>query len=385
MGCVFRQLNHSKVWIAKFTASDGKQVNRSTRTRDKATAELIMQQFERDAATARIDGELTVAAINRNAAEMHKRITGKALNFVTARTYTEEYLKSKEAKATQATMRSYGKIVRFFLKFLDTKADQDIQRIKPVDVQGFIGSRIKGGAAPATVKLDIKVLNSVFLRAMKQGICVLNPAATVDMPVVDSDPKLPFSLSEAQAILKACPDDEWRTLIYLGFYTGGRIRDISDLTWASLDLGKNPAVAYRQRKIRKGAQSKVQITMHPNLKDWLEEYRMNQRHPKPSDPVLPNIHKLKPGGRAGNSQQFISIMRKAGIDPCYAEGKHKLPKKSFHSFRHTMVTMLQGQDVPEEVRMLIVGHSNPDVHKIYGHDNEAAIKSAINKLPKLTA
>jgi integrase len=383
MGSVFRQLNHSKVWIAKFTASDGKQVNRSTRTRDRASAELIMQQFERDAATARIDGELTVAAINRNAAEMHKRVTGKALNFVTARSYTEEYLKSKEAKTTQATMRSYGKIVRFFLKFLDTKADQDIQRIKTSDVQGFISSRIKGGAAPATVKLDIKVLGSVFDRAMKQGICVLNPAATVDMPVVDSEPKLPFSLSEVQAIVKACPDDEWRTLVYLGFYTGGRIRDISDLTWANLEFGKSPAVAYRQRKIRKGAKSKVRITMHPDLKDWLEEYRLISQG-KPADPVLPNIHKLKPGGRAGNSQQFIGIMRKADIDPCYAEGKHKLPKKSFHSFRHTMVTMLQGQDVPEEVRMLIVGHSNPDVHKIYGHDNESAIKSAILKLPKLT-
>jgi integrase len=223
---------------------------------------------------ARIDGELTVAAINRNAADMHKRITGKALNFVTPRSYMEEYLQSKEAKATKATMHSYRKIVKFFLLHLGSKAEQDIQRVKPVDVQGFIASRTKGGAAPATVKLDIKVLNSVFLRAMKQGICVLNPAATVDMPIVDSDPKLPFSLSEVQAIVKACPDDEWRSLVYLGFYTGGRIRDISDLTWSSLDLGKNPVVAYRQRKIRKGSQGKVRITMHPDLKDWLEEYRL---------------------------------------------------------------------------------------------------------------
>ena len=384
MGSLYRQNSRSKAWVAKFKSSDGKWIARTTGTRDRRTAELALQQFEKDANMARIDGELTVAAINRNAADMHKRITGKALNFVTPRSYMEEYLKSKEAKATKATMHSYRKIVKFFLEHLGTKADQDIQRVKPVDVQGFIASRTKGGAAPATVKLDIKVLNSVFLRAMKQGICILNPAATVDMPVVDSEPKLPFALNEVQAILKACPDDEWRTLVYLGFYTGGRIRDISDLTWASLEFGKNPAVAYRQRKIRKGAQAKVRITMHPVLKDWLEEYHILSQA-KPTDPVLPAIHKLKPGGRAGNSQQFINVMRKAGVDPCYAEGKHKLPKKSFHSFRHTMVTMLQGQDVPEDVRMMIVGHANPDVHKIYSHDEETAIKSAILKLPKLTA
>ena len=383
MGSLFRQLKHSKVWIAKFKASDGKWISRSTGTHDRRTAELALQQFEKDANMARIDGELTVAAINRNAADMHKRITGKALNFVTPEAYMHEFLQSKEAKATKATMHSYRKIVKFFLQHLGPKASQDIQRVKPVDVQGFIASRIKGGAAPATVKLDIKVLNSVFLRAMKQGVCVLNPVATVDMPVVESDPKLPFTLDEVQAIIKACPNDEWRTLVYLGFYTGGRIRDISDLTWSSLDLGKNPTVAYKQRKIRKGAQGKVRITMHPDLKDWLEEYRLVSQA-KPADPVLPTIHMLKPGGRAGNSQQFIEIMRQAGVDPCYAEGKHKLPKKSFHSFRHTMVTMLQGQDVPEDVRMLIVGHSNPDVHKIYSHDEEAAIKSAILNLPKLT-
>jgi integrase len=235
MGSLYRQNSRSKAWIAKFKSSDGKWIARSTGTNDRRTAELALQQFEKDANMARIDGELTVAAINRNAADMHKRITGKALNFVTPRTYMEEYLQSKEAKATKATMHSYRKIVKFFLEHLGSKADQDIQRIKPADVQGYIGHRIKGGAAPATVKLDIKVLNSVFLRAMKQGVCVLNPAATVDMPVVDSDPKLPFTLQEVQAIIKACKDDEWRTLVYLGFYTGGRIRDISDLTWASLE------------------------------------------------------------------------------------------------------------------------------------------------------
>jgi len=43
------------------------------------------------------------------------------------------------------------------------------------------------------------------------------------------------------------------------------------------------------------------------------------------------------------------------------------------------------QDVPEDVRMLIVDHSNPDVRKIHGHNKETATKPAILKLPKLNA
>ena len=103
MGSLYRQNSRSKAWVAKFKSSDGKWIARTTGTRDRRTAELALQQFEKDANMARIDGELTVAAINRNAADMHKRITGKALNFVTPRSYMEEYLKSKEATATKAT------------------------------------------------------------------------------------------------------------------------------------------------------------------------------------------------------------------------------------------------------------------------------------------
>ena len=69
----------------------------------------------------------------------------------------EEYLQSKEAKASNATMHSYRKIVKFFLEHLGGKADKDIQGIKPVDLQGYIGHRIKGGAAPATVTAEREI------------------------------------------------------------------------------------------------------------------------------------------------------------------------------------------------------------------------------------
>jgi integrase len=79
-------------------------------------------------------------------------------------------------------------------------------------------------------------------------------------------------------------------------------------------------------------------------------------------------------------------MAKAGVDPCYTKrGKNKVPGKSFHSFRHTMVTNLESRQIAETVRMRMVGHANANVHRIYSHDDWGAITSAINGLPSISA
>ena len=64
-------------------------------------------------------------------------------------------------------------------------------------------------------------------------------------PKGESKAKVPFTVPEVNKILKACPNEEWRTLVHLGFYTGGRIGDCLDLLWESFDLGAEPSVTFR--------------------------------------------------------------------------------------------------------------------------------------------
>ena len=383
---LYRQLKRSKVWYARFRASDGKWVSRSTGmvARDKATQVAV--QFERDARLAVVDGELAAAAVTRNAADMHKRITGKELEFVSTRAYMQQYLEAKGTKSTEATIRSYEKTVRFFLAHIGPKANASIQKVKPQDVQSYVAKRMAEGSRPGTVKLDIRVLFAVFNRAMREGVCTLNPVATVDIPLSQSEVKKPFTLDEVETILKACPSPEWKTLCMLAFYTGARMGDICDLTWENIDLdAAEPFVSYTQRKLRKAEHSFVKLPLHPDLKAWLKTYR-GKAAGDPRTPVLPSMNKALPGGRRGLSQAFITIITKAGIDPCYTKrGKNKVPGKSFHSFRHTMVTNLESRQIAENVRMRMVGHANANVHRIYSHDDWSAITSAINGLPSISA
>jgi len=44
---------------------------------------------------------------------------------------------------------------------------------------------------------------------------------------------------------------------------------------------------------------------------------------------------------------------------------------------------MQSLEIPQEVRMKIVGHASADVHKGYSQGEWNSAKSAINKLPDL--
>lgn len=383
---LFRQLTRSKKWFVRFRASDNRWVSRSTGMVAKDKALQVAMQIERDARIICVDGEIAAAVVTRNAADMHKRVTGKELEFVSTRAYMQQFLAAKLVKSTEATVRSYGKTVRYFLAHIGQRADASIQKVRPSDVQSYIAGRIAEGSRPGTVKLDIRVLFAIFNRALREGVCTLNPVATVDIPLSQSEMKKPFSLDEVEAILRACPDEEWKTLCLVAFYTGARMGDICDLTWGNLDLdAAAPSVSYTQRKLRKAEHSFVKLPLHPRLLEWLRGYR-KPGGVDPASHLLPTLHKSLPGGRNGLSAAFIDIMVAAGVDPCYTKrGKNKIPGKSFHSFRHTMVTNLETRQIAENVRMRMVGHANANVHRIYSHDDWNAITSAVNGLPAISA
>ena len=54
---------------------------------------------------------------------------------------------------------------------------------------------------------------------------------------------------------------------------------------------------------------------------------------------------------------------------------------SFHSLRHSFTSTMTAAGVPEEVRMLLTGHSTKKAHKVYTHHEETQVWGAISALP----
>jgi site-specific recombinase XerD len=94
------------------------------------------------------------------------------------------------------------------------------------------------------------------------------------------------------------------------------------------------------------------------------------------------------------SRQFSEILKKSGIvsgsERHTSQGKGRNTKRkksrlSFHSLRHSAVTLLKEAGVSNAVVMELIGHESEAISRAYTHMGEAALRAAVNKLPDITA
>ena len=66
------------------------------------------------------------------------------------------------------------------------------------------------------------------------------------------------------------------------------------------------------------------------------------------------------------------------------EGRRNLtPDATFHSFRHTFVSMAANAGVPLHIVQSIVGHESTAMTRHYYHENVEALRGAVNAIPSL--
>lgn len=106
-------------------------------------------------------------------------------------------------------------------------------------------------------------------------------------------------------------------------------------------------------------------------------------------PVFPSLAGKAGSGRSGLSEAFKRIMLKAKIPVekrlesagGVGRGRNNL---SFHSFRHSLNSMMANAGVAQEVRQKLLGHRDADTHKVYTHLDFPSLRAAIEAVPSLT-
>jgi integrase len=95
-------------------------------------------------------------------------------------------------------------------------------------------------------------------------------------------------------------------------------------------------------------------------------------------------------GRAGNlSNQFAALLVDVGLrEVAVGPGKGRSARRtknelSFHSLRHTAVTLLKDAGIPEAVVMELVGHDSKQMSAHYTHVGQGALEKAAAALPEL--
>jgi integrase len=306
------------------------------------------------------------------------------LHFCKARSWLNQWIEDKRSeKVSDRTLLKYEQVAREFLAHLGSKADEMLSQVADADLKAFRNSLARAGHSPSTVNGAIKILRSPFLAAHKRGYIAADPCAGVGLVDDDADiEKDVFTPGQIGALVAAAQGD-WKGAIIAGFYTGLRLKDVTELRWESIDAGLTKLELVPRKTRRKKKNRKVVLPIHPTFAQWLKK----QTRGIGKAPVFPSLAGKSGGGKSGLSMQFKRILDRAGIQGRMlrernGEGRSQ-SSLSFHSLRHSFNSALANADVAQEIRQKLTGHASAAMNEVYTHRELDPLRRAIAKLPRV--
>ena len=373
----------SRFWFARYLSKDGRWRNASTKTTERKAALKIADEYETAAKARR-----TASQARRVLSRLHAEITGEVLPSSSVHAFVANWLREKKGTA-KATQVFYENSTSQFLDHLGTLADDELSMISKENIVAFRNALLERLSAKAA-NHHLKVVKMLFRAAKRDGFIVDNPSEfveTVKEKAHERKRRRPFTLDQIRAVL-AVADDEWRSMILFGLYTGQRIGDIARLTWANVDLDKGQI-----RLITQKTGAPLLIPMAAPLREHIECL------PAPdARPDLAPLHSracalVEKQGKSGTlSNQFADLLALAGLRVKKSHrattgegraGRHETETLSFHSLRHTAVTLLKEAGIPAAVVQKLIGHESAQISELYTTVGEEALATAAASFPAL--
>lgn len=370
--------DRSPYWFAAYYLPDGRRTFRSTKQRNKAKALEICLNWAKVSTKAR-DGRLTAAAAQRAVAQIYEIVNGESLCTASVEEYLGRWLAEGRDTWADSTNEQYALAVKRFCAFLGPKAKQPLDLVTRADCTGFRQSMV-GKAKAASINKCVKALKGAFKGAVRDALCRDNPFTFVDNVKGVSHQRRPFTLPEIKRVLAVC-NNEWRGMTLAGLYTGQRLSDIAELTWANVDLASRN-ITFRTRKTGRT----VSIPMAEPLYVWF----MEQDAPdEPSAPIFPSLYPVDSATRSGQFQRVLVAAGLAKKAPHRKTGEGRgaartFAELSFHCLRHTATTLLKQAGVSDAIARDIIGHESVEISRAYTHIDESTKLDAVRQLPDVT-
>jgi integrase len=361
-------------------------VFRSTKTRDKKQALEICRAWHKAALKARsgkLNEDSARAIITAGVSDVLMAVSAESLPSASIKAWCETWLQAKSIEAEASTHDRYKCIVERFTLFLGAKSKRDLSTLQASDVARFRDREAKE-LSRSTANLGMKVLRACFGEAVRQDLLTMNPAVRVKLLKGAAESKRrAFTLTEIKRILKACSgDEEWKGLVLFGLYLGQRLGDLAKLTWRAVDLDTGE-IAFTTRKTGR----RIVLPLMQPLSDYLASLPANDN---PNAFIFPNAASAK--RTASLSNRFREILVEAGLAQpreYKTTGKgqsvrREMSEISFHSLRHSAVTLLKAAGVSDFVAREIVGHESAAVSRQYSHLSTEHKRDAMRNLPDVT-
>ena len=335
---------------------DGTRTQRSTKTTDRKKAQKIADKFEQAARN-----KMTARQVQRVISELYRDITGDALHFPTVREHFQSWLKRKKPEIAPTSYASYSRKAQDFLGWLGEHADRQITFITRDDIVAFRDAELVR-ISPQTVNDGIKWLRMVFKTARDDGKLQDNPVDGV-RPARANAPGMrrAFTLPELRRIIEHA-DDEWRSLIYFGLYTGQRLGDLARLTWQNVDLERDE-IRFITRKTRRQMIIPIAAPLRANIERLpAGEDPRQPLHPRAFASVESPARYQRCRANFTSFSLMLGLLRRRFIASRTA--RQGVPaaadflRFSFHALRHTATSLMKNAGISATTVQDIIGHES---------------------------
>ena len=153
---------------------------------------------------------------------------------ITLAAFIDQYITARQIQKPN-TLKNYKATKRALLDFFGE--ERLLAEITPGDCDDWRSHQVGLGLAQATIGRTVKRARQFFRAAVRKKVIAESPMADVKAAPQDNKRREYFvTVAEAEKIISACPDAEWRLIVALARYGGFRTpSETFALTWGCID------------------------------------------------------------------------------------------------------------------------------------------------------
>ncbi|MCE9616693.1 MAG: tyrosine-type recombinase/integrase [Lentisphaerae bacterium] len=206
-----------------------------------------------------------------------------------------------------------------------------------------------------------------------------NPWAKLAKRDEHSQGRRPLTVEELRHVCQAA-EGGMRLMLALGLYLGCRMGDAACMEWGSVDMVRR-TIRYTPRKTARKIAEAVTIPMHPELYGLLAERPQGKRRGAVCPDLAERYARVGATGVSDLVQGHFAACGLATTEKRIGSGIRKRVVVGFHSLRHATISLMREAGAAQSVSMAIAGHSSREVHQLYTHTDEAAMRRAVLTIP----
>jgi site-specific recombinase XerD len=287
----------------------------------------------------------------------------KQKNNVSAPTVNEFYNDYKNyigKSHSKSYLRSIDLSFKMFIEFID---NPKIDTITVIELEQFFALTFR--RAKYAAHLYHRTLKAAFNKAIQWGYLKSNPFSKIKLP--KNQKKLPtfITVSEFHTIIDKTNNEMLKHLFTVGYNTGMRLSELTNLQWESIDLFNKFITVQNTFEFSTKSKKDRIIPMNKITEVSLQSLLGFSK----SKYVFVNQIGIK-FNEDYVSKQFKRIIKKLGI-------RNDI---KFHTLRHSFASNLAQRGVRLYIIKELLGHEDISTTQIYAHLDNSTLVNAVNLL-----